>query len=614
LETSAISYRVADFLKQHPPFQAMAEADLLDLAARGRVRFHEPNEYLLWQGEPHRHQVFVIQQGTVLLWDEAGAESQLRDVRGAGDLLGIERFNGAEACLHSARSSSDVLIYAFAAADFETLLLKYPVARQFVAAYGSVMADFQWAESRRDPQTAFLHDVVAARALHTCEAGTSVGAVARELLSGAGAVAVVDGDGRATALLTASSLLDWIAGGAGDASTPVTGLCLETVPVSLPPETTVTDAVLAMSAADARALAITADGTSGGRLLAVVTSRDLAAVFGDHPGFILRDIRRAATVDLLGALSRRARGFALNQLGRASSVDWVARFLHLADVAVVKRLIVMADADLGTACWCLCGSSGRAESLTRVAPSLLLVLADDRGQPAMAAAYRRVIDLLERCDYLPRTDLPPFDPSFYAASRGEWQTRYETWIRDPIGAATYRARPLFDLRPIHGRHDLWQTLEASVTATADRDFVRVLANDCLAALPPLTFFQDAVVDETGEESPVFRLEHSTLGPLVDVGRVYGLAARRVFGTSTLERFEMAGRLLPEHRSIFSEASETLRIVLWLQGRIGISQETAGAELPPALVGRHDRHLLKSGFRSMHRLLELTAAPAWLQSL
>ncbi len=115
METSAISYRVADFLKQHPPFQAMEEGDLLELAARGRVKFHEPNEYILWQGEPHRHQIFIIQQGTVSLWDEAAEQAELRDVRGAGDMLGIERFNGAEACVHSARSSSDVLIYAFPA-------------------------------------------------------------------------------------------------------------------------------------------------------------------------------------------------------------------------------------------------------------------------------------------------------------------------------------------------------------------------------------------------------------------------------------------------------------------------------------------------------------------
>ena len=112
METAVISYRVADFLKRHPPFNAIDDADLLDLAARGRVRFYEPNEYILWQGEPHRLQVFVIQQGTVSLWDEAGDRAaELRDVRGAGDMLGIERYNDAPCCLCSARSESDVVVY-----------------------------------------------------------------------------------------------------------------------------------------------------------------------------------------------------------------------------------------------------------------------------------------------------------------------------------------------------------------------------------------------------------------------------------------------------------------------------------------------------------------------
>ena len=113
METATISYRVADFLKKHPPFYSMSDEDLLALAARGRVRFHEPNDYILWQGEPHRFQVFVIQQGTVSVWNESAAVAELCDVRGPGDMLGLERFNGAAASLYSVRSESDVVIYAF---------------------------------------------------------------------------------------------------------------------------------------------------------------------------------------------------------------------------------------------------------------------------------------------------------------------------------------------------------------------------------------------------------------------------------------------------------------------------------------------------------------------
>jgi len=77
---------------------------------------------------------------------------------------------------------------------------------------------------------------------------------------------------------------------------------------------------------------------------------------------------------------------------------------------------------------------------------------------------------------------------------------------------------------------------------------------------------------------------------------------------------MARSLFPEHEAIFRDAAETLRIVLWQQGRVGISQGTDGSELPPALLSRQDRHLLKGGFRSVVRLLEFTADRAWIGTL
>jgi hypothetical protein len=55
-------------------------------------------------------------------------------------------------------------------------------------------------------------------------------------------------------------------------------------------------------------------------------------------------------------------------------------------------------------------------------------------------------------------------------------------------------------------------------------------------------------------------------------------------------------------------------VLWQQGRVGISQGTTGAELPPALLSRSDRHVLKSTFPSIRRLLEFTAERDWLRQL
>ena len=71
---------------------------------------------------------------------------------------------------------------------------------------------------------------------------------------------------------------------------------------------------------------------------------------------------------------------------------------------------------------------------------------------------------------------------------------------------------------------------------------------------------------------------------------------------------------PDAAEKFREASEALRVVLWQQGRVGIAQGTVGAELSPAVMSRHDRHLLKSTFPVIQRLIEFAASPSWLDTV
>jgi CBS domain-containing protein len=286
---------------------------------------------------------------------------------------------------------------------------------------------------------------------------------------------------------------------------------------------------------------------------------------------------------------------------------------HLVDVAIVKRILELACSDDAPGCWCFSAAAGRAESMPGVAPTLVVIAKDEAARAAAKNVFDRVLDSLVECEYLPETEVA-FDASFHVATVEEWQSRYRGWIQDPVRQQMYLARTLFDVRAIHGDRSLWASLETTVMAAVDRDFVHVLANDCLASLPPLTFYQDAVIDSVGERHATFQLAHSALKPLVDVGRVFGMAARQVLGRSTLERFGVARTLLPEDEAIFREASDALRVVLWQQGRVGITQGTSGSELPPALLSRHDRHLLKGGFRAILRLIEFTGDRGWIARL
>src|SRR5215207_6579334 len=158
----------------------MDDGDLVGLAAHGRVRFFPLDEFLAWQGEPHKTHVLVIQQGTVSLWDEQDGKAELRDVRGPGDWIGAEQFHGARSCLYTARANTDVVTYGFPAYAVEELLAKYPYVASFVAAMGSVDSTFTRSDSAADPLNTYLQQF--AGPLRSCGRETTVRDAARLLL------------------------------------------------------------------------------------------------------------------------------------------------------------------------------------------------------------------------------------------------------------------------------------------------------------------------------------------------------------------------------------------------------------------------------------------------
>lgn len=139
MNTSVIRYRVADFLKTHAPFDALPQPQLIELAGQGRVKFHEADEYIFRQGQAKTPWVWMIQQGKVELVDETSGATQLLDVLGEGDLLGLDRFLGDGAYMSSARTTSDVIVYALDAGAFEDLAARHAAVKRYLAAHFSIL-------------------------------------------------------------------------------------------------------------------------------------------------------------------------------------------------------------------------------------------------------------------------------------------------------------------------------------------------------------------------------------------------------------------------------------------------------------------------------------------
>ncbi|MEO8051314.1 MAG: putative nucleotidyltransferase substrate binding domain-containing protein [Acidobacteriota bacterium] len=603
VQTAAIGYRVVDFLKQHPPFNSIEEPDLLTLVSRGRVKFHESDEFLCWQKSSYTPFILVIQQGAVSLWEEIDGKELLRDVRGPGDIIGVERFLGSEAYPYSAKSNGEVVVYALQAADFEPLLARYPQAKRYVDAHAAAGAIY------RDPARQGVHEkFVAELARHSeplwCRPDSTVAEAAQILrTANADAIAVVL-DEKLDGLLTVRDVVGWAADGASASETVQHIMSVAPPPVA--PQTSISDCVLAMSRADSNFVALTVDGTPGAVLLRLLSAADLQPAFGDNPLAILREIAHASGIESLRLLHLRARAFLLTQLSEPSAVDWLAAFADRINIGIATRLTELAGNANNQWTWCFWGAAGRCELIAPLEPETALICRETADITRAQQALQRLRADLTECGYIPHA-APDFEDEMLCGTVSTWQERLAEWIRNPIWTMMYRARPLFDLRPAWGDAEAWQLLEQSAREVirGEPSFQQVLANDCMSELPPLTFFQDAVVDESGERSEVFALQLRALGPIVEVGRVFGLANQRVLGSSTLERLELARSRMPAQESIFREAMETLRVLLYLQARTGLRLNQSGADILPAQLSRLDRQALKSGFRAIHNLLEFT---------
>lgn len=598
MQTAAIPYRVADFLKQHPPFQFMDESELVTLASRGRVKFHEPGEYICWQSSPHTPHIFVIQQGSVSLWDETTQPATLRDMRGAGDIIGTERFHGSSVSLYSAKAASEVVIYALHAADLEPLLERYPQAALYVGAYSAVTTGYAAPGKRPDAHKLTLAELPPDRPPLTILAIAPIHEAARVLRESAAPSIILTNETGVTALLTTNDLLDWIADGAADSDQPASSIA-RTTPVTVAPTTLISDCTLAMAEAHAPAAVLTADGKPHSPIQRVITHSSLAPVFGDHPIALLDEINSAPNFESLRALHTRARVWILDHLSSPSAVDWLCGWSDLLNRRMLERLVQLTGDRNPDTVYCFYGAAGRRERLTSVAPRIAVI-----GMPSESLEFE-----LAECGYL-----APEPMSF--ATINEWKRRFSAWIKDPIRTQVYNKRPFFDLRPVLGPTEPFTELETHVRTELanERAFLHILANDCLSALPPLTFFRDLVVEESGEQSDKFKIEKSALEPLADVARVLSLAAGIPLGASTRDRFEQACRILPEKQTIFRDAAETMRLVLLHQATAGLRLGTNGAEIPLSILSRQDRQMLKSGFHAIHGLLEFTATGDWLEAV
>jgi CBS domain-containing protein len=609
----------------------MDEAELLELARDGRVQFHECDEIVFQQGQARKAFVYVIQQGVVRLVRDTDRGELLRDIRGDGDLLGIGGFSGNPKHHLTARTDSDVILYALPSDAFAELIDRHPRAARFLSAYFSVSDPPQpdGPEDRgKKPLLGtrpidWMDQVVSdARSPVTCTQDMPVHQVAQALAQRRASAAIItEPEGMPIGLVTLRTLSDRVATGELPPDAPVQRI-MDACPPVAPPGLKAGEYLIRMLESGQDHLAITQDGRPDTRHLGMVSRDDLSLTEGTTLLRILEEAAHAPDLDTLADMSAKAEAFLAGALGSPESLRWLGPIAAATKTTLLRRVVTLAEDTLEAEglptptlarCWVFFGATARNEVLTRHELEYGLVYetpvatADPEAGSYFQELDRRVMLGMSDCGFGPPGSAIVVGRPSACRSVADWKRAFSGWIRDPIENRVYRATPLFDLRAACGDAALVRELSGHIDAEKREtpNFVRLLANDSMENLPPLTFFHGLVIDDTGTEAQTLDLKHATLRPVVDVVRTLALDTGCT-RTSTLDRLRDATGAFGDEDQLLAETSAAFTNALYQRARSGFSDGTDGSRIDPRKLTRYEQTLLKSGFRAVVRLLEFAA--------
>ena len=422
-----------------------------------------------------------------------------------------------------------------------------------------------------------------------------------------GSLLVFDDGGAALGILTRHDVIGRVVLPQLPLATPVERV-MSTPVHTLTVQHTLHDAALLMSRQGIRHVPV----TDGGRVVNLVSERDVFALQRLTLRPISAAIRGAGDVAGLAEAARRIRDFARELLAHGVAARQITQLISHLNDRLTERLILLLAAECGTdmrrACWLAFGSEGRSEQTLATDQDNGLVFESDdpeRERPAWLAFGRRVNEALDACGYpLCKGRVMAGEPEC-CMTPAEWCERFRMWIENGAPADLLKACIYFDFRPLVGRQELVQPMRDLVARDAARvpRFLKQMAENALHNAAPLGWFGRIEADKVDGRS-MFDLKFHAAMIFVDAARLYSLATGGAW-TGTRERLLAAGSALQVPAAESESWVVAFEFIQMLRLRAQLQDEPSATANPNLIaigtLNDIDRHMLRESLRLARRL-------------
>lgn len=609
-----------EFLRRHAPFDRMTGPHLEFLAKHLRLGFYPKGEIIVEPARGTARTLYIIKQGRVrgeITQGRSPTKGEVWELE-AGECFPIGAMLARRPVIINQRAIEDTFCFELDREHFEKLLALSPAFYDFCSgrlasllteALRGMQADLAMQSSDASFNAPLAN--LARRAPVTCPPETPLrDAVARMHAERVGSIIVVDGASAPLGIFTLHDLLGRVAARDLSLDTPLQKV-MTPQPLTLPPQASAYEAMVLMARRAIGHLCVVEDG----RLVGVVSERDLFSLQRIGLVHLTRDFTEAPDIETLARLSRKTNQLVEHMLVQGVSVTQLMQLIALLNDHIARRALALCAAAQPVSAsftWLAFGSEGRQEQTLKTDQDNGILFTPAAGQTRedarteLLAFARRVNEALAACGFpLCEGNVMASNPACCLTFE-EWRARFAQWIEHGEPEHLLNASIYFDFRAIAGDSTAVDALRRWMLAQTARvpRFRRLLAENALRIEPPLGLLRDFDLERGGRYSDKLNLKLRGTTPFVDGARLLALT-HAIEETNTLARLRAAARAgaVPEAEAqAWSDAYSFIQLL-----RMRQHQAQARAEQPldnyidPTHLNELDRRVLKEAFRQARKL-------------
>ncbi len=593
---------IRDFLGQCSPLNKLDAASVDKIIDSLEIAYHRRDDLILKTGDTNRY-LYLIRSGAVEILDE---KKQPYSHLESGDWFGYRSILRGGTIQMQAMAIEDSLLYLIPQKQFLDLSQKHEAIKHYFSHKKPDRLRSAIVELRKENQAplvgAHAIDLIHRQPVQL-DKDTSIHEAAKKMQQATVTALLITDNHKLKGIVTDRAFCTKLTVKRMSFDQPVSDI-MTAEPITISAETTGSEALLVMARNNIRHLPV----TKSGKVLGMLTATDIIRYQSHTPIYLINEIHRATTTEALINLSHQIPATLVSLVRNSMTAYDIAHAISSIGEAMTQRLIQFAEKSLGSSpipyAWIVAGSLARNEQTVHSDQDNALILSNEYDEAIHESYFQKlsqfVSDGLNACGYV-------YCPGEVMATTRKWRQPlsvwcgyFDKWINSPERKALMYSSIFFDLRCLYGDSGLLETLRQEVLeqSRGNTIFLAHMASNALSFHPPLGLFRRFVLEKGGMEEKALNMKKRGVVPIVDLARVYALAAG-VDALNTHDRLEAAadaGVLSQSGKADLLDALEFISVVRLEHQAAQIERaETADNFVPPETLSTLERRHLKDAF-------------------